>query len=139
MIWIKFCFFDQDHNIFDLQIKIKIVDFWSKSKNKTRFFGPDQKQKSSYLIQIKKILGIFDPDHDFFMIQTMGSWTFRSFRLIHDLPTVKVFLNEMRGKGSKREAAQSKQQQRMSELRSTVLKQRVAKKSRRWSVKINYK
>ena len=43
-------------------------------------------------------------------------------------------LNEMPGMGSEREAAQSEQRQRISELGFTVLKQRVAKTSRRWSV-----
>ena len=47
-------------------------------------------------------------------------------------------LNEMRGRGSEREAAHS-EQQRISELRLTVLKQRVAKTSRRRSVTINDK
>ena len=45
-------------------------------------------------------------------------------------------LNEMRGRGSEREVAHS-EQQRISELRLTVLKQRVAKTSRRRSVTIN--
>ena len=91
IFWIKKFFFDQDHEVFDLQIKIKRVNFWSRSKNKTRFFGPDQKQKPSYLIQIKKNTVDFWSRSWLFMIQIMGSWTFGSITVIHDLPTVKNF------------------------------------------------